>query len=87
VTITAGEGGARSEATSCKRHRKRRKPHALVPLQFLSLLPTQPYSLITGFVAALGYEKVDGGQVAVTKETIVKTMVVCCVGMIGSFVL
>ena len=34
-----------------------------------------------------GYEKVKGKEETVTKETVMKTIVICCVGMIVSFVM
>ena len=48
----------------------------------ISLLVT----ITIGIVAADGFEEVEGEEDTLTKETVMKTMTTCCVGMIVSFV-
>ena len=43
-------------------------------------------TIIAGLAAANGYEKAEGANVAVSKETIVESMVLYCAGMTVSFV-
>jgi len=41
---------------------------------------------IVGIIAAAGYKKVEGEEGTLTKETVIKAMATCCVGMTISFV-
>jgi hypothetical protein len=41
---------------------------------------------IVGIIAAVGHEEVEGEEGTLTKETVMKSMTACCIGMVISFV-